>query len=90
MFISNTTTCGVMDSMLTLSVVFISNTTTCGVMDSMLTLSVVFISNTTTCGVMDSMLTLSVVHLGFEPQSGQTKAKTIQLKSAAAPQNTQH
>jgi hypothetical protein len=79
-----------MDSMLTLSVVFISNTTTCGVKDSMLTLSVVFISNTTTCGVMDSMLTLSVVHLGFEPQSGQTKAKAIQLKSTAAPQNTQH
>jgi hypothetical protein len=59
-------------------------------MDSMLTLSVVFISNTTTCGVMDSMLTLSVVHLGFEHQSGQTKTKTIQLKSVAAPQNTQH
>ena len=40
--------------------------------------------------VMDSMLTLSVIHLGFEPQSGETKAKTIQLKFAAAPLNTQH
>jgi len=73
---------------------FISSTTTSGVMDSMLTLSVVHLGfefkYNHLCGVMDSMLTLSVVHLGFEPQSGQTKTKTIQLKFAAAPQNTQH
>jgi hypothetical protein len=59
-FISNTTTCGVMDSMLTLSVVFISNTTTCGVMDSMLTLSVVV--------VFEMNTTLKVSMLSITPQ----------------------
>jgi hypothetical protein len=66
--------CGVMDSMLTLSVVHLGfefkYNHLCGVMDSMLTLSVVHLGfefkYNNLCGVMDSMLTLSVVHHGFE------------------------